>query len=61
MQAPDVSSAINNKKVPLILTLPPVLPYRIVNKNTLSQVTKLLIQAQFKIFPLQFFFIISPF
>lgn len=46
---------INNKKVSLILTLPPVPSYLMVNKNTASQEAKLLIQAQFKIFPLQSF------
>lgn len=46
---------INNKKVSLILTLLSVASNLMVNKNTVSQVPKLLIQRQFKISPLQFF------
>lgn len=46
--------SINNKKVSLILTLS-VTSNLMVNKNTVSQVAKLLIEPQFKISPLQFF------
>lgn len=46
---------INNKKVSLILTLLSVASNLMVNKNTVSQVTKLLIQWQFKNSLLQFF------
>lgn len=50
-----VHRGINNKKVSLILTLLSVASNLMVNKNTVSQVTKLLIQRQFKNSLLQFF------
>lgn len=46
---------INNKQVSLILTLLSVASNLMVNKNTVSQVTELLIRRQFKNSPLQFF------
>lgn len=50
-----VHRGINNKKVSLILTLLSVASNLMVNKNTVSQGTKLLIQQQFKNSLLQFF------
>lgn len=46
---------INNKEVSLILTLLSLASNLMVNKNTVSQVTELLIRRQFKNSPLQFF------
>lgn len=46
---------INNKKVSLILSLLSLASNLMVNKNTVSQVTELLIRRQFKNSPLQFF------
>lgn len=54
-----VHRSINNKKDSLILTLLSVTSNLMVNKNTVSQVAKLLIEAQFKISPLQFFAMFS--
>lgn len=49
------TGGINNKKDFLILSLLSVTSNLMVNKNTVSQVAKLLMQPQFQISPLQFF------